>query len=148
MNLPLMNDSNSINEIIRILRNLRGYKQSFMAKKLGISQQDYSHIETRGKKISNEQLISICRILGVHQDFLTEFDPELFFRQMLQGQETGIPEDLLKELADKGELFIVLKAYIVRMHDNLRGLRNQLKEQNQTIKDLREALLRNNLDKE
>lgn len=134
---------NSINETIRILRTLRQYKQSFMASKLGISQQDYSYLESHGRKITEDQIILICEILEVNQDFIMQFNSTLFFKQ-IQREETNIvlPEGLLRGIDDKDEVTIALKAHITRLLENIHGLRNQVKEQNETIKDLRQALLK------
>lgn len=137
----------SINETIRILRSLRGYKQTYMASKMGISQQDYSHLEKHGKKITNDQIILISGILQVSEEFIRLFDPTLFFKQ-IQQEETnvgipnvGIPKDLLSGIDNTDEVVIALKAHIIRLLENIHGLRKQNSELNQTIKALRKALL-------
>jgi len=60
---------------IKKLRELRDYSQVYMAKKLGISQEQYSYLETRQKSIPDEQIKSIAALLAVKEDYLKTFDP-------------------------------------------------------------------------
>lgn len=131
----------SINETIRILRNLRGYKQSFMALKMGITQQDYSHLEKHGKHIADNQITLICEILEVTEESLEQFDPAILLEQIKKkNANINSLEDLLSGIKNKDEVVIALKAFIKRLLENIRGLRNQIKVQNETIKDLRQML--------
>lgn len=142
--------SNSTNETIRIIRNLRGFKQSYMALKMGVSQQDYSHLEKHGKKITLEQMIIICKILEVNKKFVTQFDSTLFFEQMQQEKlDTVIPDNLLRSIDDKSDkLATTLKAQIKKQQENLNGLRKQNRKLNETIKDLMQLLLEKKVSEE
>ena len=132
---------NSINETIRILRNLRGYKQSYMAFKMGISQQDYSHLEKHSKKITVNQIILICEILEVNEDFITQFDSTLFFKQKGREQTNYANiDDLLGDIDRIGQVIGGLKANIIGLLASIHGLNNQVKEQTQTIINLEQEL--------
>ena len=61
---------------IKKLREIRGYSQDFMALKLGISQEQYSYLETKQKNIPDEQITIIASLLEVKEDFLKTFDPQ------------------------------------------------------------------------
>lgn len=61
---------------IKKLRELRGYSQVYMAKKLGISQEQYSYLETKQKYIHDEQFKIIAALLDVKEDHLRSFDPQ------------------------------------------------------------------------
>ncbi|HEX2684155.1 MAG TPA: helix-turn-helix transcriptional regulator, partial [Ferruginibacter sp.] len=60
---------------IRKLREIRGYCQSYMAQRLGISQEQYSYLETKQKLIPAEQVRNIAVLLDVQEDYLRTFDP-------------------------------------------------------------------------
>ena len=111
---------------------------------MGVSQQDYSHLEKHGKNITLEQMIIICKIFEVNKEFITQFDSTLFFEEMQQEKlDTVIPDDLLRSIDDiSDELATALKAQIKRQQENLNGLRKQNRELNGTIKDLMQLLLK------
>lgn len=52
-------------DLIRNLRVLRGYSQSYMARRLGISQQSFSKMERRESVITIERMKVIAQILEV-----------------------------------------------------------------------------------
>lgn len=60
---------------IKKLRELRGYSQEYMAKKLGVSQEQYSYIESKQKSISEEQKKKIASLLEVSMEYLEQFNP-------------------------------------------------------------------------
>lgn len=54
---------------IFVIRQARGFTQSYMAKKLGIEQSSYARIESNEKKhVSDDELKSIAAVLGVSID--------------------------------------------------------------------------------
>jgi len=55
---------------IRKIRELRNYKQEYMAEKLGISQVSYSRIESGQTKLDLRRLQNIAKILAVNQVFI------------------------------------------------------------------------------
>lgn len=92
---------------IKKLRELRGYSQVYMAKKLGISQEQYSYLETRQKFIKQEQISIIAALLDVKEAYLKSFDPQNII------DNTGIAHS-------KGSLNI--QDLIIENHENERKL--------------------------
>lgn len=128
----------SLNEKIRIIRNIRGYKQSYLASKLGISQQDYSYKENSGKNFSQRQITIIAETLRVDVKFLEEFNPDILL--IKAQQEESVKEIITSGLSNieaEGKIVTLLKKQISLLENNIKGLRNQISEQNETIKELR-----------
>lgn len=68
-----------IGENIRKIRELKGYSQDYMAKKMDISQRTYSSIESENNKIDANRLKAIAEILEVNVlDILAFNDKALF----------------------------------------------------------------------
>lgn len=55
----------SIGKKIRIVRQLKGYSQEYMAMRLGISQNAYSKLERGRIKLKNARVILISEILEI-----------------------------------------------------------------------------------
>ncbi len=58
------------NEIIKELRNDSDLKQEFVAKKLGITKQQYSLYETGKRKFKVEHIIELSRLFNVSADYI------------------------------------------------------------------------------
>lgn len=65
----------TIGQKIERLRTFRGFKQEYLASKLGISQQQVSKIEQQ-EDIEDELLKQIADILGVTPEVIKNFDDE------------------------------------------------------------------------
>lgn len=62
-------------DIIRKIRKERKYTQSDMAKILGIRQTTYSDIENKRIQLKADDLIKLCRFLGITFDaFMSDVD--------------------------------------------------------------------------
>lgn len=59
---------------IKKLREIRGFTQNFMAVKLGISQSQYSYLETKQKNIADKTIKAVSALLGVTPAYLKDFD--------------------------------------------------------------------------
>jgi transcriptional regulator with XRE-family HTH domain len=92
---------------IKKLRELRGYCQVYMAKKLGISQEQYSYLETKQKLIPGEQIKSIAALLAVKEDVLKTFDPQTIL------ESTG---------NEKSQGYVNIQNLIIESHENERKL--------------------------
>jgi transcriptional regulator with XRE-family HTH domain len=111
---------------IKKLRELRGYSQSYMASKLGISQEQYSYLETKQKSIPGEQVRVIAALLEVDEELLRNFDP----LQVLAGSEDrhhGLREiqtRLIQNHENERKLFLEL---INRLTEELTSLKQKFK---------------------
>lgn len=65
---------------IRKIRELANIKQSYMAEKLSISQQQYSALEKGETKVSTERLEKIAELLNVTPEKISKFDEETLLR--------------------------------------------------------------------
>jgi transcriptional regulator with XRE-family HTH domain len=67
----------NIKEKIRLIREGRGFSQEYVAKKLNLTQQAYSSIESNPENVKVDRLKELCRVLGIsigtlflhHNDF-------------------------------------------------------------------------------
>lgn len=59
-----------LNEIIRDLREDNDYKQSDVAKVLGISQQVYSRYELGINEMPQRHIITLCKFYNVSADYI------------------------------------------------------------------------------
>lgn len=139
--------SNSLNDSIRILRNLRGYKQSFMAVKLGITQQAYSHLENSERNISAETMKQICKILDASEDFILQFNPRLLMDLVNQKHiDIGNTENLLRDNSKvTDENPGVIKADIEELREDIFELYQQNQELNSIIKEQQDIIKNLNL---
>ncbi|MEO6542102.1 MAG: helix-turn-helix transcriptional regulator [Ferruginibacter sp.] len=111
---------------IKKLRELRGYSQVYMAKKLGISQEQYSYLETRQKAIPAEQIRSIASLLAVKEDFLKTFDPEKIIENTGNEQAQGylnIQNLIIESHENERKLFLGL---IARLKEELAELKQKV----------------------
>jgi transcriptional regulator with XRE-family HTH domain len=73
-----MAETAQIGKNISKLRELRGFKQDYMATELGISQQQVSKIEQTGK-VDDELLRRIAGVLGVTAEGIKNFNEDAVF---------------------------------------------------------------------
>ena len=113
---------------IKKLRELRDFSQVYMAKKLGISQEQYSYLETKQKSITDEQLKSIATLLAVKEDYLKTFDPESIIKNNGTGQAQeylSIQNLIIESHENERKLFVEL---ITRLKEELAELKQKLDE--------------------
>ncbi len=63
---------------IRVLREMKGYSQDFMAEKLNISQKQYSRIESGNAKLDVDRLKQISEVLEIDPSILLNEDAHTF----------------------------------------------------------------------
>lgn len=73
----------TLGQKIRKLRELKGYSQQYVAKKLNISQEYYSYLENKQKEIPPEYLLKISQLFDVTPDFIENFDSDKILHQGL-----------------------------------------------------------------
>ncbi len=71
--------STKIGENIRKIRELKGFSQDYMAKKLNISQKAYSNIETGNRKIDKEVIENVSSVFDIDPLKLITFDEKILF---------------------------------------------------------------------
>jgi transcriptional regulator with XRE-family HTH domain len=69
----------STGEKIKVLRNIKGYTQEYMAKTLEVSQKAYSMIENDEKEVTPVILQKIANIFNVSPEFIQNFSPAVIF---------------------------------------------------------------------
>jgi len=79
----------SLGRKIRLLREINGYKQSFMAEKLGITQNGYSKIESDVTNVSAARLEEIAQIFGISISELTAVNPQYLQQAIIQPQDSS-----------------------------------------------------------
>lgn len=85
-------------EIIRKLRELRGYKQEYLATKLGVTIKAYSKLECGETKLTTDRLREITRILGFKPEIVLNFSEQ----SLLESANSSIHE--LPKATDDTEL--------------------------------------------
>lgn len=111
---------------IKKLRELRGYSQSYMACKLGISQEQYSYLETKQKCIPASQLSIIARLLGVKEELLNTFDPDQVLDKSSgenQNQHSEISELIIGNHENERRKFLEL---IGRLTEEIKALKKKV----------------------
>jgi transcriptional regulator with XRE-family HTH domain len=111
---------------IKKLRELRDYSQAYMAKKLGISQEQYSYLETKQKSIPDEQIKTIATLLAVKEENLKTFDPQHIFENAGARQSQVNIQNLIIEAHEhERRLFVEL---IARLKEELEELKEKINE--------------------
>src|SRR5580704_8849515 len=80
----------SVGHKIKTFRELRNYTQGYMAKKLGISQVNYSHIEQGSVTLGVDRLFQIADILGVTVNTILDFDDSKIFNIYNNTTDKGV----------------------------------------------------------
>lgn len=110
---------NRIGENIRKLRNLKGYSQEYLSKKLKMSQNNYSELERGKVKLTIERLNEIAKILEVAPEDILNFDGGFSFKNK---NHKGGNQILVNMFSEK-----IIEAYEKRIEE--------LKEQNTHLKE-------------
>mgnify|MGYP003646694230 CR=1 FL=1 len=78
-----------IGQNIRKLRELKGFSQENLAKEIGISQKQFSRIESESVSPTFNMMLSICKILDISIQELMDFDENLIFNNNSTNQQGG-----------------------------------------------------------
>ena len=112
-------------ERIRKLRELRGYSQEYMASKLSISQEQYSYLETKQKKITDKNIKTIISLLGVTATYFEDFDPDRFLQNRVPVKEKLTIKDFMgRNNNSEREAYLEL---ITRLKKELRELKKEIR---------------------
>ncbi|HMK25019.1 MAG TPA: helix-turn-helix transcriptional regulator [Chitinophagaceae bacterium] len=85
----------TIGQKIRKIREIIGYSQAYVAKKIGISQKRYSYMENKQKTISGNYIKALAGLYHIPEEFILTFDPENIINY---SDHTHISGDVLSEL--------------------------------------------------
>jgi transcriptional regulator with XRE-family HTH domain len=104
---------NSIGDKIKKLRELKGYKQEFVADKLSISQQSYSNLESGKIDVAFSKIEQIAELFGMRLEDMVSFDEKVVFNLNAQHtnafnlgaiQNNNFPQELKQLYEDKIKL--------------------------------------------
>jgi transcriptional regulator with XRE-family HTH domain len=77
---------NNIGQKIKKIREIKGFKQDYMADNLEITQQSYSNIESNKIDVSFSKIEQIAKLFGMRLEDLLTFDERVVFN--LNAQHT------------------------------------------------------------
>jgi transcriptional regulator with XRE-family HTH domain len=92
---------------IRKIRELKNLKQEYIAKELGISQQQYSEIERNNVDIKESRLKEIAKILDVLPEDILAFDDKITFN-IYENKNPTVNGTLIHNGIDKEHLQLLL----------------------------------------
>ena len=115
-------DSFHVGKKLRLLREYRGYNQSFMAEQLGITISGYSRIERQEVDISMHKLINICEVFKIQvEDFINLNEIELI--ALLSSHRSDLSKSQLAVITQLEKLYNEQISYL---KDEIKFLREQL----------------------
>jgi transcriptional regulator with XRE-family HTH domain len=100
----------NIGDKVKKLRELKGYKQEYMAEKLSISQQSYSNLESGKMDVPFSKIEQIADLFGMRVEDMVSFDEKVVFNLNAQHtsafnsgsvQNNNFPEKLQQLYEDK-----------------------------------------------
>lgn len=113
-----------MNERIRILRKELGLSQEEFGKRVGVSNTAISKLEKGERNITEQMILSICRVFRVNYFWLTEGKGEMF---------SGTPQTVVDELAEDYDLDDIDKKIIEKYLEFTPEKRAVLKEYMKSI---------------
>ena len=78
-----------VGEKIRKIREIKGYSQEYVAKKLQMSQNNYSRIELNQVKVNLDRLQEIANVLEIDPSDILNFDEKYVFSSISHNQTCG-----------------------------------------------------------
>jgi transcriptional regulator with XRE-family HTH domain len=79
----------TIGQKIKMIRELKGYSQDYMANMLNITQNTFSKIERGESNLSLDKAIEICNVLEIDINTLLNFDEKQVFNHCSQSGNFG-----------------------------------------------------------
>ncbi len=121
-----MRKPNLINEKIRLIRIVKGFKQDDVSKQLGITQRAYSKIETGETKVNVDLIEKLSSIFQMEAQDILNFNPETFIQtNATYNSQSGGNNN-----------FTVDKSHVESLKSEIDFLRIQLKEKDVMIKSI------------
>ncbi len=111
-------------EKIKKLREIRGFTQNFMAKKLAISQTQYSYLETKQKHVPHNDIKTIIDLLNVSPSYFEKFEPGFVIENDNSQKEKLLLQDFTgKNDISEREAYLDL---IARLREELNELKSEI----------------------
>jgi transcriptional regulator with XRE-family HTH domain len=125
-----------IGQKIKRIREIKGYKQEFMADKLNISQQSYSNIEGDRIDVPFSKIEEIASVFNMRVEDIVSFDEKFVLNNYgeIKGNQIGLnafPTELKSLYDDKIKL----------LEDKVNYQQEYISELRETIKHLKDAVL-------
>lgn len=101
---------NSLGHKVKRLREIKGWKQEYMADRLNISQQSYSNIESGKVDVPYSRVEEIAAVFEIKPEELVSFDEKYVLNNYgeIQGDQIGLnyhfPEKIIQLYEDKIKL--------------------------------------------
>jgi transcriptional regulator with XRE-family HTH domain len=116
----------SIGQKIKKIREIKGYKQEFMAEKLDISQQSYSNIESDKIDVPFSKIENIAEIFQMRVEDIISFDEKFVLNNYgeIKGNQIGLnnfPSELKQLYDDKIKLLEDKISYQQEIINQLKG---------------------------
>ncbi len=90
MELPTERPKMTLGNKIRMMRELRGLKQDYIAAQLEMTQNGYGKIERDETDVSYSRLENICKILGISTTDLINFDQNKLEMSITNSQNQNV----------------------------------------------------------
>jgi transcriptional regulator with XRE-family HTH domain len=118
---------------LRKIREMKGFSQDYLAKKLGISPQAYSKLEREKTRMDVERLDSIAHLLQVNAEDIIDFDESKIFQNPINtgGNVSVAPDSSSRKREGRQKL-----------PGTLEDLVQQLRETSQHLRKTNELLFR------
>lgn len=131
-----------IGQKIERIRTFRGFKQEYLASKLGVSQQTVSNIEQQ-EEIEDELLVQIAQILEVSPEVIKNFDEDRITYNInnmyhIHGNDFKIHDNEMKDNAsgsfnaqqfNSDAKIIELYERLLKTQEELFNIKNQTKKE-------------------
>ena len=103
-----------LNKNLRIIREIRGYSQDYIANQLGISQNAYSKLERGETGIDEKKLEQISKVLNVSSETIKNFSEAIVFNNSHCNNGVG---NYANYIVNPLEKIVELYENIIRLKD-------------------------------
>jgi transcriptional regulator with XRE-family HTH domain len=107
---------------VRMVRELKGFSQEYMAHSLGMSQRGYSKLERDESKLDWERITQIAKLFEMEPLDLVSFDDNLVFNNCTQ---SGKANNIYNQVPDK--LIAQYEERITHLEADVAFLREELR---------------------
>ncbi len=124
----------SLGQKVRKIREIKGFSQQYVARKLRISQEYYSYLENKIKVIPDLYLRKIASLFGVTVDFIKTFD----LGDIMTGTMSLYDKP---EIKTESEAVIAQKRIIAAYTETISFLKEKITYLEKLVEEYKEALV-------